>query len=52
MAARRINEECVVGKGKGLRTGGHIGVGSGRGFYVVLGKVWEAGEDRGVITLL
>ena len=54
VAARRINEECVMGKGKGeglglgtgTGTGGHVGVGGGRGFYVVLGGVW------GVVALL
>ena len=52
VAARRINEECVVGKGEGLRTGGHVGVGGGRGIYVVLGEVWGVEGDGGVVALL
>lgn len=38
-AAKRVGEQCVKGREEGLRTGGHVGIGHERGFYVVLGEV-------------
>ena len=38
-AAKRVGEQCVKDRGEGLRTGGHVGIGHGKGFHVVLGEV-------------
>ena len=40
------------GEGGGVWDAGACWMGGGRGFYVVLGKVWEVGEDGGVVALL
>ncbi|KAL2042477.1 hypothetical protein N7G274_004970 [Stereocaulon virgatum] len=49
-AAKRVGEQCVKGRAKGLRTGGHVGIRHGKGFYVVLGEVSYDEGGGGVAT--